>query len=202
MLAGASGLALATAAQAAAYGPQQQLPANVMSEFKNTPAQLLLQFPTGGGQMIARIRDLIASDPDTLKALLALLPSANKDQKAAMGAALAQAARLYLRVDQAVANQIQQAVATSNDPDLILAYTAAAGEQPIGGVGGGAGGSAGGVGGQTNSLGGPTGNGTGIQNIGGDGTATGVFSYTSATSAAAGTSTSTTTTSTTVVSGP
>src|SRR3954451_19815059 len=107
--------------------------------------------------MISQLRDLLASDSSTLQAILGLLPNANAEQKSALGAALAQAARLYARNDQTFAQQIQQAVADTKDADLILAYAAASGDAPIG-AGAGAG-SSGASGGPTGALGGPGGGG-------------------------------------------
>jgi hypothetical protein len=152
-----SALALSVGAQAAAYPPNQQLPSQTIQDFMKNPSQLLTQFPNGGGMMISRVRDLMASDPATLSTILGLAANANAEQKAALGAALGQAARLYVRNDPAVAGLIQQQVAASNDPDLIRAYRAVAGDIETGGVGGG-GESTGGVGGQTSAIpsGGPS----------------------------------------------
>ena len=159
---------------AAAYAPGQQLSTQTIQEFTNNPSQVLTQFPNGGGQMISRLRDLLASDPSVLAPILTLIPNANKDQKSAIGAALAQAAKLYQRSDQTFANQIQQAVANTQDQELIVAYAASAGDQPIGGVGGGA--SGGGPGGGSNPLGGPAGGTGAAQAIGGGSADTGAFS--------------------------
>lgn len=161
---------------AAAYAPSQQLSAQTITQFTNNPSRMLTQFPTGGGQMISRVRDLLASDPAVLVPILTLVANANSDQKSAMGAALAQAAKLYARSDQAFAAQIQQAVANTQDQELIVAYAAAAGDQPIAATGVGV--SGGSVGGPTGPLGGPTG-GTGpAQQIGANGVDTGQFSLT------------------------
>ncbi len=165
------------ASAATAYGtPTQQLSAQTITDFTNNPGALLNQFPEGGGQMISRLRDLLASDSTTLTAILGLVDKANKEQKQAIASALAQAAKLYARVDQQFVQQIQQAVANTQDQELIVAYAAAAGDVPIGGVGGGA--SGGGVGGQTSSLGGAGAGGGGIEGINGNGVNTGPFSFT------------------------
>jgi hypothetical protein len=173
-------MALTVPAWSAAYAPGQQLSSQALAEFTRNPSTILSQNPAGGGQMISRIRDLLASDPATLSVILSLVPNANADQKAAIAAGLAQAAKLYARpgVDPAFAAAIQQAVANTQDQTLILAYAAAAGDQPIGAVGGG-GVSGGGVGGQTNGLGGSGGSGGngGAEGIGGGaGSSTGQFS--------------------------
>ncbi|WP_036026547.1 hypothetical protein [Bradyrhizobium yuanmingense] len=145
---------ITSAANAAIYPPQRQLPATVISEFKTSPNSLLQQYPTGGPQLISRVRDLGASDPTTLPGLIALLkdPATTKDQMNAIVAGLAQVARMAAQQDQAYANEIQTAIAGTGNPDVIAAYQAATGDVAIAAAGGGAGG--GGSGG-----GGPTGNG-------------------------------------------
>ncbi|UPJ26031.1 MULTISPECIES: hypothetical protein [unclassified Bradyrhizobium] len=153
----AAGAALAatisSAASAAVYPPQRQLPATVISEFKATPGTLLTQYPAGA-QLISRVRDLGASDPTTVPALIALLkdPATTKDQIRAITAGLAQLARMAAVADQAFATEIQAAIAGTNNPDVIAAYQAATGDVAIAAAGGGAGGGGG------SGAGGPTGN--------------------------------------------
>ncbi|TFV73709.1 hypothetical protein E4K64_21120 [Bradyrhizobium frederickii] len=144
---------IATAASAAIYPPQRQLPATVISEFKAAPNSLLQQYPTGGPQLISRVRDLGASDPTTVPGLIALLkdPATTTDQMRAIVAGLAQVARMAAQQDQAYANEIQAAIAGTGNPDVIAAYQAATGDVAIAATGGGAGGGTG--------AGGPTGNG-------------------------------------------
>ncbi|MFK4385540.1 hypothetical protein [Bradyrhizobium sp. USDA 223] len=143
---------ITTAASAAVYPPQRQLPATVISDFKAAPNSLLQQYPTGGPQLISRVRDLGASDPTTLPGLIALLkdPATTKDQMRAIVGGLAQVARLAAQSDQAFANEIQTAIAGIGNPDVIAAYQAATGDVAIAATGGGGGGGSG--------SGGPTGN--------------------------------------------
>ncbi|MDD1519188.1 MULTISPECIES: hypothetical protein [Bradyrhizobium] len=142
-----------SAASAAIYPPQRQLPATVISDFKAAPNSLLQQYPTGGPQLISRVRDLGASDPTTVPGLIALLkdPATTTDQMRAIVAGLAQVARMAAQQDQAYANEIQAAIAGTGNPDVIAAYQAATGDVAIAATGGGAGGGTG--------AGGPTGNG-------------------------------------------
>ncbi|MCK1735268.1 hypothetical protein IVA79_15120 [Bradyrhizobium sp. 138] len=144
---------ITSAASAAIYPPQRQLPATVISEFKASPNSLLQQYPTGGPQLISRARDLGASDPTTLPSLIALLkdPATTTEQMRAIVAGLAQVARMAAQQDQAYANEIQAAIAGTGNPDVIAAYQAATGDVAIAATGGGAGGGTG--------AGGPTGNG-------------------------------------------
>ncbi|PJG55623.1 hypothetical protein CVM73_08690 [Bradyrhizobium forestalis] len=149
---------ISSAASAAIYPPQRQLPATVISEFKAAPSSLLQQYPTGGPQLISRVRDLGASDPTTLPGLIALLkdPATTKDQMRAIVGGLAQVARMAAQSDQAYANEIQAAIAGTGNQDVIAAYQAATGDVAIAATGGGAGGSsgAGGPGGNPGNTGG------------------------------------------------
>ncbi|MFK4560619.1 hypothetical protein QIH93_08135 [Bradyrhizobium ottawaense] len=156
---------ITTAASAAVYPPQRQLPATVISDFKAAPTSLLQQYPTGGPQLISRVRDLGASDPTTLPGLIALLkdPATTKDQMRAIVGGLAQVARMAASTDQAFANEIQAAIAGTGNADVIAAYQAATGDVAIAATGGGAGG------GGSSGAGGPTGTG-GFANGGGGGT--------------------------------
>lgn len=170
-LAAAAALAatLATAASAAVYPPQRQLPTQVISDFKGAPTSLLQQYPTGGPQLISRVRDLGASDPTTLPGLIALLkdPATTKDQMRAIVAGLAQVARMAAQTDQAFANEIQTAIAGSGNPEVIAAYQAATGDVAIAAAGGGGGGGSG-SGGPTGTGGFPTGgSGGGASTFGG-----------------------------------
>lgn len=145
---------ISTAASAAVYPPQRQLPPQVISDFKGSPDSLLKQYP-GGPQLISRVRDLGASDPTTLPALIALLkdPTTTKDQVRAITAGLAQVARMAAQTDQAFASEIQAAIAGTNNPDVIAAYQAATGDVAIAATGGGAGGGGTGAGGSTGTSG-------------------------------------------------
>ena len=79
-------------ATAALYSPQQALSQQAIQQFLSNPAALLDQYSHGGAPMIAAVRDLAASDPQTLAALIGLLKTANPDQASAIGTALGQVA--------------------------------------------------------------------------------------------------------------
>lgn len=130
---------LSTAASAAIYPPQRQLPAQVIADFKASPNSLLQQYPTGGPQLISRVRDLGASDPSTLPGLIALLrdPATTQDQMRAIVGGLAQVARMAAQSDAAFGNEIQTAIAGTGNPDVIAAYQAATGDVAIAATGGG-----------------------------------------------------------------
>ncbi|MGL3111390.1 hypothetical protein [Bradyrhizobium sp. BR 1432] len=153
--AAALAVTITSAASAAVYPPQRQLPAQIISEFKASPNSLLQQYPTGGPQLISRVRDLGASDPTTLPGLIALLkdPATTKDQMRAIVGGLAQVARMAAQSDAAFANEIQTAIAGIGNPDVIAAYQAATGDVAIAATGGGAGGGGTGAGGPTGAGG-------------------------------------------------
>ena len=142
-----SGLLLASVplASAAVYTPQRALPADTIQQFLTNPAGLLSEFPYGGPLMITKVRDLAASDPATLDALLGLLKSANPDQASAIGTALGQVALMAIATDQAFATQIQTEVVLSGNTSALVAFSAvvggdiklAAATGPGGGAGGG-----------------------------------------------------------------
>ncbi|MCK1434936.1 hypothetical protein [Bradyrhizobium sp. 15] len=146
---------ISTAAGAAVYPPQRQLPGQVISEFKGSPQSLLQQYPNAGSQMIVRVTDLGASDPTTLPGLIALLkdPATTKDQMKAIVGGLALVARMAAQTDQAYGTEIQNAIAGTQNADVIAAYQAATGDAAIAATGGGAGGGGSGTGGATGTSG-------------------------------------------------
>lgn len=171
--AAALAVTITSAASAAIYPPQRQLPVTVISEFKAAPNSLLQQYPAGGPQLISRVRDLGASDPATLPGLIALLkdPATTKDQMRAIVGGLALVARMAAQQDQAYGNEIQAAIAGTGNPDVIAAYQTATGDAAIAATGGGAGGGTG-AGGPTGTSGVATGgNGGGVTTFGNNTTA-------------------------------
>jgi len=159
---------VSSAASAAVYPPSRQLQGQIISDFKGAPATLLQQYPDGGPQLISRVRDLGASDPTTVPGLIELLknPATTKDQLRAIVAGLAQVARMAAQTDQAFANEIQAAVAGTNNPDVIAAYQAATGDVAIAAAGGPGGGGTG-SGGPTTNFSSAFNGGSGAQSFGG-----------------------------------
>ena len=190
-LVGSAPSAWAQASRAATDNSQQA------RDFLQDPARLLAQNPAGGGNLVAAIRDIAVADRATLQPILNLLPNATKEQKTAIGSGLAQAARIVVRTNQAYATEIQESIAKTKDQEVVLAYAATAGDQPIGAAGAGAG-AGGGSGGQVSSL--LTGfrGGGGLEAIGGNGVNTGQFTISSSVSGTSGTTTSSFTTSSTI----
>jgi hypothetical protein len=138
----------ANAANAACYPSGQEMPADQVNAFLKDPAVLLANSPTAGEGLIAKVRDLIASNPDTLEPVLSLLKDANAEQKTGIGNGLNQAAAVCLLTDQAFATEIQRQLATTGDQEALLAYTMASGGTVTAATGG-AGAGGGGVGGPT-----------------------------------------------------
>jgi hypothetical protein len=138
-------------AVAACYTADQQLPAPTVNNFIANATQLL-QDPNnvgGGADMIALVRDLVASNPATLPLIIGLLANANPAQQTAIGTGLGQGAGLCIRPDPAFAADIQTQLAGSTSDAAKNAYAAVTGNQPIRSVAGGGGVSGGSSGGST-----------------------------------------------------
>jgi hypothetical protein len=138
-------VAATPSAEAAIYSPQQALPADAIQQFLSNPSGFLTQYPNGGPQMSRAVKDLVASDPQTLNTLITLLSQANPDQASAIGTGLGQVALLAVDTDQAFAVQIQTAIAQSGNTGALVAFSAVVGGDiklaaATGGAGGGGGG--------------------------------------------------------------
>ena len=126
----------------AAVGQPAVAPAAVQ-QFLANPAALLAQFPNGGPALSTQIRDLAASDPAALNAIVGLLANATPDQASAIGVGLGQAAELAVNSDPAFATQIQTAIVNSNNNSALVAFSAVVGgdiKLAAAGPGGGGGG--------------------------------------------------------------
>jgi hypothetical protein len=120
-------VAATPSAEAAIYSPQQALPADAIQQFLSNPSGFLAQYPSGGPQMSKAVRDLVASDPQTLSTLMSLLSQANPDQSSAIGTGLGQVALMAVDTDQAFAVQIQTEVAQSGNTGALVAFSAVVG---------------------------------------------------------------------------
>lgn len=114
-------------AMAALYSSRQALPSATIQQFQADPGALLAQYPDGGPQLIAKIRDLAASDPQTLDAITGLLKTANPAQASAIGTALGQVALMAVNTDQAYATKIQTAIAQAGNTSALVAFSAVVG---------------------------------------------------------------------------
>src|SRR4051794_30789166 len=62
--------------------------------------EVILQRNTGGGAaLVSQVRDLAVGNPATLTSIIGLLAKASKDQKVAIAAGLAQAAKIVVRTN-------------------------------------------------------------------------------------------------------
>lgn len=102
------------------------------TQFMNHPSELLAKSPNGGPGFVAAVRNLVAVNPATLRPVLNLLANANRNQKSAIGAGLAQAARLVVKTNPGLAAEIQKAILNTRDQDVVLAFAAGSGDRPIG----------------------------------------------------------------------
>jgi hypothetical protein len=86
-------------AEAVCLAPQQQVPAEDVLQFLGNPEGLLHDpaYSSGGARMIARIRDLIASNRATFNVIFALIAKANPEQQTAIGTGSAQAALVCVK---------------------------------------------------------------------------------------------------------
>ncbi len=123
------GLAMAFAppASAAVYSGRQALSASVIQQFLSDPASLLSQFPNGGPMLVTKVRELAASDPATLPALIGLLKNATPDQASAIGTALGQVALMAINSDQPFATDIQTQITQSGNTAALVAFSAVVG---------------------------------------------------------------------------
>jgi hypothetical protein len=148
---------LAAAVMGSAKAQQQQSQQSqgpAVNSFLANPGQLLQQNPNGGPPLSDAVQALALADPATFKVLIGLTANANDEQKAAIGAGLAQATKVKVLTDQAIATDWQQLIAAITDQSFQVAATNAFGDVQLGSVGGGSLGAAG------SGLGGP-GNGPG-----------------------------------------
>ncbi|WP_271023501.1 hypothetical protein [Rhizobium sp. RCAM05973] len=115
-----------------------------ISTFLASPASLNTIYPTGGFEMISRVRVLAGSSSETLDPMIGLIPQMTVPQKTALGSGLARTARACAAVDPTYAQVIQEKVAAANSPEVTAAFlstlnevqTAALGPAGAGAAGG------------------------------------------------------------------
>jgi hypothetical protein len=127
-----------------ANAQQSQTQTPTVREFLANPGQLLQQYPNGGSQLDNLVQQLALADPSTVEVLLGLLVNANELQKGAIGSGLAQAAKIEVLTDQALAEVWQNQIAAIDDPAFKKAAIDGFGDVQLGAVGGGPLGGAGG----------------------------------------------------------
>jgi hypothetical protein len=157
----------AQAAGSGSYVPSfAKLPDSAIAQFKSNPQGLLTVYASAGLPLSTEVRSLVLTDSSLVATLLTVAKGANDAQRAAMGAGLAEAARILVATNPQLAAEIQLAVAQSDLGPLITAFIAGsnatqnvstdgAGGGAGGGEGGGSGGPTGGVGNSGGSNSGP-----------------------------------------------
>ena len=101
-----------------------KLPNSVIAQFKADPQGLLTTYASAGLPLSARARSLVLTDPSLVDVLIDVSKTANDAQKAAIGAGMAEAARILAAIDPQLAARIQLAVAQSGSESLITAFIA------------------------------------------------------------------------------
>ena len=129
-----------------------KLPDSTIAQFKADPQSLLTTYASAGLPLSTRVRSLVLTDPSLVATLIDVAKSGNDAQKSAIGAGLAEAARILAATNPQLAAQIQLAVAQSGLGPLITAFIAGSNATETAAVGGGEGGGAG-TGGPTSGVG-------------------------------------------------
>lgn len=120
----------------ATYAQQNRHELSV-SEFLANPMQLLQQHPIGGARLANKVQELVLADPSTFKVILSLLANTNDAQRSAIGEGLAQATKIEVLTNQALAEEWQSEIAAIDDPIFKTAATNAFGDVQLGAIGGG-----------------------------------------------------------------
>ncbi|MGO9772151.1 MAG: hypothetical protein ACLPSW_21905 [Roseiarcus sp.] len=102
-----------------------KLPNSAIAQFLANPQGLLATYASGGLALSARARSLVLTDPSLVNVLIEVAKNGNDAQQAAIGAGMAEAARILAVVDPQLAAQIQLAIAQSGSQSLIAAFVAA-----------------------------------------------------------------------------
>lgn len=139
-----------------------KLPDAEIAQFKANPDNLLTTYASAGLPLSTEVRGLTLTDPSLVATLIEVAKKANDAQKGAIGAGLAEAARIMATTNPAGAADVQRLVAQSGLSPLITAFialsngtlTAAIGGGGGEGAGAGSGGATGGVGAAGGSNGG------------------------------------------------
>ena len=119
----------------AAPGPGCVPGSNIVSaeratQFLDDPAALLGQFKDGQGGLASEVRDLVTVRPETIEGMVSLAKAGSVDQNRAIGAGLGTAATVCVLSQPATAQQIQETVLKTQNPDLIQAFVGITGDIP------------------------------------------------------------------------
>jgi hypothetical protein len=183
LLSGAIAAGLVAVAVSGAPALAQQ-PSQPPGTSATTPDQLLQKFPSAGVPLSNAVQDMAITNPSTFDALLALVANATDEQKSAIGAGLAQATKIEVLTNQALATEWQQKIAAITDRSFEIAATNAFGDIQLGATGSAAGAAGSGLGGPGNGPGG-TGSSGPPETIGSNPISTQTFTLTSSISGGA-----------------
>lgn len=109
--------------------------------------------------MASEVRNMVATNPDSVDGIQAILDRASPEQNQSIGAGLGQAAGLCARRQPDSARRIQEAVLRMNK-DVVLSYELVTGDRQTASTGGGVAGGGGGGGGGTGVSSSTTANGS------------------------------------------
>lgn len=109
-----------------------------MDSFIAQPTSLMTASPEGGGLMVKQVRELLLANTDLTQSVLALAANANAEQRSSIGAALGQVTQACSKTSPDVAQQIQAAVLTVSNPEIMTAFRQATGDVSTAAVGIGA----------------------------------------------------------------
>lgn len=161
-----------------ASAQQSQTP--TVTAFLANPQELLQKNPNGGSRLSNELQQLALLNPSMFKVLLGLLEGSNDLQRGAIGEGLAQAAKIEVLTDQAIAADWQQQIDAIDDPTFKAAVTNAFGDVKLGAIGGGP------LGGDGGGPAGPFGSPGPLQNFPSNAVSTQSFAITSSTTSASG----------------
>jgi len=153
ILAGPINVSAQTAGGGAHVPSFTKLPDSTIAQFKANPQGLLTTYASAGLPLSTQVRSLVLTDPSLVGTLINVANGANDAQKAAIGAGMAEAARILAATNPQLAAQIQTAVAQSGLGPLITAFIAASYGTETAAIGGGGGDAGAGTGGPTGGVG-------------------------------------------------
>lgn len=100
------------------------------TQFLENPAALLDQFKEGQGSLASQVRDFLTVRPETLEGVASLAKASSADQSRAIGAGLGTAASVCVLTQPAFAQQIQEVVLKTENPELIRSFVSITGDIP------------------------------------------------------------------------
>lgn len=116
--------------------PGSETSRQAIEAFLRAPDALLQRHPFGGSGLVSEVATLAGSDSAATKSVLALIARANARQKSSIGAGLGLATWTCADLAPEIAQQIQAAVASTGDEDVIVSFAIITGRRPTSDVDG------------------------------------------------------------------